>query len=123
MLAGHVVIGDYARVGGNSAVAERVRLGEHCFVGGQSGIDRDIPPFCVAFGNRPKRLRGCNVRALRRRYGRASLHEIRAIVATWMDRRLTCAEAAARIAADYGSSAFAARFLAFLKHTHCGVLR
>jgi UDP-N-acetylglucosamine acyltransferase len=36
------------------------------FIGGASAVDRDIPHFCTAFGNRI-RLKGVNIIGLRRR--------------------------------------------------------
>lgn len=50
-LAGHVDVGDYAILGGLSAVHQFVRIGSHAFVGGMSGIPQDLPPFMLAVGN------------------------------------------------------------------------
>jgi UDP-N-acetylglucosamine acyltransferase len=42
-----------------------VTLGKGAYIGGASGIDRDIPNFCTAYGNRV-RLKGINIIGLKR---------------------------------------------------------
>ena len=65
MLAGHVNIGDRVIIGGNTGVSQFVTLGKGAYIGGGSGIDRDIPNFCTADGNRI-RLKGINIIGLKR---------------------------------------------------------
>lgn len=65
-LAGHVVIEDWAVLGGATLVHQFCRLGAHCFSAGGSGITRDVPPFIVVQGN-PASPRGVNVEGIRRR--------------------------------------------------------
>ena len=65
-LAGHVILQDHAILGGLSAVHQFVRIGTHAFIGGTTGVDRDIPPYVLAAGNRAK-LRGLNTVGLKRR--------------------------------------------------------
>jgi UDP-N-acetylglucosamine acyltransferase len=64
-LGGHIHIGDYANLGGLVAVHQFVRIGAYAFVGGKSGVDRDVPPFMITAGERAK-LYGVNRRGLRR---------------------------------------------------------
>jgi len=64
-LGGHIHIGDYANLGGLAAVHQFVRIGAYAFVGGKSGVDRDVPPFMITAGERA-RLYGINRRGLRR---------------------------------------------------------
>lgn len=64
-LAGHVVIGDRVIIGGNTGISQFVTLGKGAYIGGGSSIDRDIPDFCTAFGNRI-RLKGINIIGLKR---------------------------------------------------------
>ncbi len=66
MLAGHCKIGDYANLGGGSAVHQFARIGAHAFVGGLTGVTDDLIPFGVAIGNRAK-LGGVNVVGMKRR--------------------------------------------------------
>lgn len=77
MIAGHVSIGDYAAFGGGSAVIQFTRVGEHAFVGGMSGLDRDLIPYGLAMGNRAH-LAGLNLIGLKRRgFSREAINELR----------------------------------------------
>jgi len=64
-LAGHVTVGNNVVFGGNSAAHQFVRVGDLAMIGGLSGVDRDIPPFCLAQGNHCE-LVGLNSVGLRR---------------------------------------------------------
>ena len=65
-LAGHIHVDDYAIIGGLTGVHQFTRIGAHCIIGGTSAVDKDIPPFVTASGNRA-RLYGLNVIGLKRR--------------------------------------------------------
>ena len=55
-LAGHVHVGDYAILGGFTAVHQFCRIGAHAFVAGGSIVLQDVPPYVMAGGNtRPSR--------------------------------------------------------------------
>jgi len=64
-LGGHIRIGDHANLGGLVAVHQFVRIGAYAFLGGKSGVDRDVPPFMVTAGERAK-LYGINRKGLSR---------------------------------------------------------
>jgi UDP-N-acetylglucosamine acyltransferase len=64
-LAGHVEVGDYAVMGGLSAVHQFCRVGRFAITGGCSKIVQDIPPFMIADGN-PAKVRGINLVGLER---------------------------------------------------------
>lgn len=64
-LAGHVVVGEGAVLGGLAAVHQFARIGRLAMVGGGAMVAQDVPPFCVAQGDRA-RLFGLNLVGLRR---------------------------------------------------------
>ena len=64
-LGGHITIGDHAILGGMSAAHQFVRIGAYSFIGGKTGIDRDVPPFMITAGPRAN-LYGVNRTGLRR---------------------------------------------------------
>lgn len=64
-LAGHVNVGDRVIIGGNTGVSQFVSVGRSAYIGGATAIDRDIPNFCTAYGNRV-RLKGINIIGLKR---------------------------------------------------------
>lgn len=64
-LAGHILIEDYAIIGGLSAIHQFCRVGTHAFISGLTGVTLDIPPYMLASGNRAK-LYGLNSVGLKR---------------------------------------------------------
>ncbi|MEL6178749.1 MAG: acyl-ACP--UDP-N-acetylglucosamine O-acyltransferase [Myxococcota bacterium] len=64
-LAGHVVVGDDAVLGGLSAVQQFTRVGRLAFLAGGAMVDRDVPPFVRVAGDRA-RLSGLNLVGLQR---------------------------------------------------------
>lgn len=65
-LAGHVTVGDFAILGGLSAVHQFCRIGPHAMVGGVTGVEQDVIPYGMVLGDRA-RLNGLNLRGLQRR--------------------------------------------------------
>jgi len=65
-LGGHVTLGDYVILSGLSAVHQFVRVGPHAFVGGMTGVERDVIPYGMVMGDRA-RLVGLNIVGLQRR--------------------------------------------------------
>lgn len=51
-LAGHVTVGDRVTVGGLSGIHQFVRIGDFAILGAGSMVPKDIPPFCIAHGDR-----------------------------------------------------------------------
>jgi len=64
-LAGHIVIEDWAIIGGLVAVHQFIRVGAYAIIGGFSGVLLDIPPYTKAQGDRAK-LFGLNTVGLKR---------------------------------------------------------
>ena len=64
-LAGHVQVGDYAVIGGLTAIHQFCRIGRFAITGGCSKIVQDVPPFMIADGN-PAQIRGINQVGLER---------------------------------------------------------
>jgi len=74
--AGHVKIGDRVTIGGGTQVSQFVTIGRGAYIGGASAIDRDIPVFCTAMGNRVY-LKGINIIGLRRQgYSKQEISEV-----------------------------------------------
>lgn len=64
-LAGHVEMGDYVVIGGMTPIHQFVHIGSYAMIAGASALAQDIPPYCMAEGNRAT-LRGLNLTGLRR---------------------------------------------------------
>ena len=50
-LAGHVIVEDYAVIGGLAAIHQFCRIGRMSIIGGCSKVNQDVPPFMMADGN------------------------------------------------------------------------
>lgn len=96
-LAGHISVEDYAILGGLSAVHQFCKIGTHAFIGGCSAVARDIPPYCMAVGNRAK-LVGLNLVGLKRHgLASATLEALRMAFSLLFYSDLTMKEAMARV--------------------------
>ena len=76
-LAGHVVLGDNVVIGGLTPVHQFVHIGDHAMIAGASALSQDVPPYCMAEGNRAT-LRGLNLTGLRRHLPREDIDALRA---------------------------------------------
>jgi UDP-N-acetylglucosamine acyltransferase len=65
-LAGHVLVEDYAIIGGLTGIHQFSSIGAHCIIGGVSAVVKDVPPYTMASGNHAK-LFGLNLVGLKRR--------------------------------------------------------
>ncbi len=65
-LAGHVVVGDWAILGGFTVVHQYVRIGAHSMTAMCSLLFADLPPFVMCQGQ-PAQARSMNLEGLRRR--------------------------------------------------------
>ena len=75
-LAGHVEMGDYSVIGGMTPIHQFVHIGDYAMVAGASALAQDVPPFCMAEGNRAY-LRGLNLTGLRRNLKREEIDELK----------------------------------------------
>ncbi|MGH2575797.1 MAG: acyl-ACP--UDP-N-acetylglucosamine O-acyltransferase [Ignavibacteria bacterium] len=65
-MGGHVIIDDWAIVGGLVGVHQFVRIGCHSFIAFSSRVTQDVPPYILAGGN-PLNYKGLNLIGLKRR--------------------------------------------------------
>jgi UDP-N-acetylglucosamine acyltransferase len=65
-LGGHVELGDWAIMGGLSAVHQHTKVGAHCFIAHNAMVTRDVPPYVMAVG-RPAEPHSVNSEGLKRR--------------------------------------------------------
>lgn len=65
-LAGHVVVEDFAIIGGLTPVHQFCRVGAYSMTGGASAINQDIAPFMLAEGNKAE-VRTLNAVGLKRK--------------------------------------------------------
>ncbi len=123
-IAGHVTIEDYANIGGLTGVVQFARVGAHCYIGGQSGVDRDVPPFTVVMGARPCSVKGANIVGLRRRgFSSDTITKINEAIKLWSRPDVEKKQCLAEISLQYGDLPEVARFVQFIETSQSGVVR
>lgn len=65
-LAGHVEVDDFTVIGGLTPIHQFCKIGSGVMIGGASAVAQDIPPFCLAEGNKAN-IKSLNLVGLRRR--------------------------------------------------------
>ena len=122
-MAGHVTVGDYAILGGLSAVHQFCVIGAHCMAGGGSIFVQDLPPFVICEGNRAE-ARGFNAEGMKRRgYTAEQIAAVkRAYKALYRDG-LSYDEACAQIRAAAESEPALQVFVDFFAQSKRGIMR
>jgi len=96
-VAGHVHVGDYAILGGFTAVHQFCRIGAHSIIGLSTVIVHDVPPYMTVAGN-PAGAHGINSEGLRRRgFSPAAIEGLRRAYKTLYRSGLTLEQAKAAI--------------------------
>jgi UDP-N-acetylglucosamine acyltransferase len=122
-LAGHVTIEDHAIVGGLVAIHQHVRIGESAILGGGAMVVLDVPPFCMAAGDRAK-LHGLNTVGLRRRgMSDETLKALRSAYRILFQSGLRLAEAVERIRSELGTHPEVEHLARFVTSSRRGICR
>ena len=122
-LAGHVIIDDYATVGGLVAIHQFVRVGNYAYVGGKSAVVKDIPPFVIASGDRAK-LHGLNSVGLKRHgFSRETLFLLKKAYRIIFRIGLTLNEAIERVKAEVEQVPEVVNLIDFIKSSQRGITR
>jgi UDP-N-acetylglucosamine acyltransferase len=122
-LAGHITIGDYATVGGLTAIHQFVKVGDYAFIGGKSAVVKDIPPFVIAAGDRA-RLHGMNTVGLKRHgFTQNTINELKKVYRIIFRIGLTRNEALERVKAEVEQIPEVVKFLEFILSSQRGITR
>ncbi len=122
-LAGHVVVGDWAILGGFTGVHQFVRVGAHSITGVATVLLQDLPPYVTASGS-PAVPHGINSEGLKRRgYGAPAIAAIKRAYKTLYRSGLKLVEAQTAIAAAAKESAELEALCRFLAEPGRGIIR
>lgn len=122
-LAGHAILEDYVGVGGLAAIHQFTRIGESAYLGGGAMVSLDVPPYCVAQGDRA-RLFGLNLIGLKRRgFGEDQLSALKKAYRTFFAEGLTLKEATDRIRQEQAASPEAVHLAEFIASSQRGICR
>ena len=119
-IGGHVKVGDRATLGGLVGVHQKCRVGTYAMVGAKSYVNKDVPPYFLARGNRVK-VYGVNTKGLRRNHlSWKVIEEIKRVFRLLYDSPLTMRRTLAHIKHKH-RSAHAAEIVAFVRSSRRGI--
>ncbi len=122
-LGGHAVIEDKVLISAHAAVHQFCRVGTMAMVAGGAMVVQDVPPYCLAHGDRA-RLVGLNEVGLERRgLSRETIGALRRAYRTLFRSGLTRKEGVDRARAEWGDVAEVERMSSFIEASTRGVAR
>ncbi len=122
-LAGHVEVGDHCTLGGLSAVHQFTRIGKHAFLAGGTMAVMDVPPYCIAQGDRAE-LAGPNSVGLKRHgYTDEQQTRIKDAYRLLFRSKMGLNEALSQLQAEMGQYAEIALLLEFITNSKRGITR
>ena len=114
-LGGHVHVGDWVIVSGFAAVHQFCKIGAHAFVGMNTSLTQDLPPFVLVSGN-PASTHGVNIEGLKRRgFTREQINAIRNAYKLIYKSNLTLEEAKSALEASEAETPDAAPYLRMMR--------
>jgi UDP-N-acetylglucosamine acyltransferase len=120
-LAGHVIVEDFAVVGGLAAIHQFCRIGKMSIVGGCSKVVQDVPPFMLADGN-PAETRTVNKVGMERNgISEPAQSALRQAFKILFREGLTIPNALARIEQDLPSLPEMEHLIQFVRQSERGI--
>jgi len=120
-LGGHVVVEDRVLISAHAAVHQFCRVGTMAMVAGGSMVVQDVPPYCLAHGDRA-RLVGLNEVGLDRRgLSRETILALRRAYRVLFRAGLVRQEAIARTRSEWGEVPEVVRMTTFIEQSERGV--
>lgn len=121
-LAGHILIDDYAIIGGQAAIHQFVRIGKHVILMGGSLVDKDIPPY-VKGGKFPVSYCGINSVGLSRRgFSQEQINNIQSLYRIVFQKGLTYSNALKELE-QKPRSAEGDEIIAFMQSAERGLMK
>ena len=122
-LAGHIMIDDFAIVGGMTAVHQFVNIGKHAFISGGSLVRKDVPPYVKA-AREPLSYVGINSVGLRRRgFSSEIINQVQDLYRIMFLKGKNNSTALNMIEADFPASEQRDEILRFIRDSKRGVMK
>ena len=122
-LGGHVEIGDWAILGGLSAVHQFCKIGAHAFLAGGAIVTRDVPPYVMVAGN-PSAPHAVNSEGLKRRgFTEEQIRSIREAYRLVYRSDLKLSEALARLEPSAAERSELRLFVDFIRSSTRSIVR
>lgn len=122
-LGGHIELGDNVTVGGLVAIHQFVKIGDYAYIGGKSAIVKDIPPYVIAAGDRAT-LHGLNNVGLdRHNFPKSTIANLKKAYRIVFRIGLTVKQASERVRAEVEQLPEVVNFMSFIEKSTRGITR
>jgi len=122
-LGGHIELGDNVTVGGLVAIHQFVKIGDYAYIGGKSAIVKDIPPYVIAAGDRAT-LHGLNNVGLdRHKFPKSTIASLKKSYRIVFRIGLTVKQASERVRAEVEQIPEVVNFMNFIEKSTRGITR
>ncbi|MCB0386309.1 MAG: acyl-ACP--UDP-N-acetylglucosamine O-acyltransferase, partial [Bdellovibrionales bacterium] len=121
--AGHVTVEDHVKIGGGCLFSQFITLGEYCYIAGDTAVNKDIIPYCIAYGNFAT-IRATNKIGLERAgFSKEEVENIHRAIRTVIKGGHTLDEALEKIEEICTPSDHIKRILDFIRSSERGIAR
>ena len=117
------MIDNFATLGGLSAIHQFVHIGDHAFLGGGAMVANDIPPFCMAQGDRAKLVGLNSVGLTRHEFSADDVELLKRVYRTLFVSSGLSSERLQRAGEIAGEHPAALRLLEFVRSSERGVAK
>ncbi len=122
-LGGHIEMGNNVTVGGLVAIHQFVKIGDFAYIGGKSAVTKDIPPYVIAAGDRAT-LHGLNNVGLNRHnFSKKTISSLKKAYRIFFRIGLTVKQASERVRAEVEQIPEVVNFIAFVEKSTRGITR
>ncbi len=122
--AGHVVVDDFANIGGLSAIHQFCRIGRHAMIGSYSVIKQNVLPFSITAASHSAEIYGANRVGLERSgYSNESIEALQNAFRILTRAGLNTTQALARIEEEVALTDEIGHLLEFIRTSNRGFLK
>lgn len=122
-LAGHIVVEEFAIIGGVVPVLQFVKIGCHSMIGGGFRVPQDVPPYSLVAGY-PLEVRGLNLVGLKRRgFKKEVIKALQAAYKFMFYSKLNTTQAIERIRSEVEMVPEVEHLIEFTKETAHGMVK
>jgi len=121
-LGGYVLVDDFANIGGLAGIHQFCRVGKYAMLGAKSYLNKDLPPYVLARGNRAK-VYGVNIKGLQHNsFSTTDIESIKKLFTIIYDSSYTLSECIKILKKKEVTHKYAKELLEFLVTSQRGVL-
>ena len=113
--AGHVIIHDHAKISGVCLFNQFVVVGRYAYITGDSAVNKDVPPFCIAQGKYAVVRAANEVGMQRSGFEKEDIENVRRAIRIITKSKLTLEESLERIAQECTSTPSLKEFIDFVR--------